>query len=133
MHDICSGITMKKYTEDHEWIVIDQDNNGTVATVGITQHAATQLGDLVYIELPSIDDTVNKGDEAVVIESVKAAGEVLAPCTGKIIAINEALQDDAEITGNDPEGEGWLFKIALDNPSELESTMTEEEYTAFNS
>lgn len=117
---------MKRYTEDHEWLVLD----GDIATIGITQHAATQLGDLVYVELPSVDDQFNKGDEAVVIESVKAAGEVQAPCQGTVVEINEALNDDAEIAGNDPEGEGWLFKMRLNDLSEIENMMDQASYEA---
>ncbi|MGS2718685.1 glycine cleavage system protein GcvH [Eionea flava] len=117
---------MRKYTEDHEWLEIE----GDVATVGITEHASTQLGDLVYVELPEIDTDVNTGDEIVVIESVKAAGEVLAPCDGKIIAINEALVDDAEIVSNNPESDGWFFKIQISDSSQTDGMMDKETYDA---
>jgi glycine cleavage system H protein len=115
---------MRKYTEDHEWLEIS-DN---IATVGITEHATTQLGDLVYVELPNVDDKVSTGDEVAVIESVKAAGEVLAPCDGRIVEVNTALTDDPEIVSNTPESDGWLFKIELSNPSQTETMMNKESY-----
>jgi glycine cleavage system H protein len=117
---------MRKYTEDHEWLEII----GNIATVGITAHAADQLGDLVYVELPSIDTDVNTGDEVVIIESVKAAGEVLAPCNGKIVAVNEALTDDAEIVNHNPESDGWLFKLEISDLSQTESMMDKDTYDA---
>lgn len=118
---------MKKYTQDHEWLLLVED---TIATVGITEYAATQLGDIVYVDLPNTDDNVNKGEEVVVIESVKAAGEVMAPCSGKIVAVNEVLNENAELAGTDPEDEGWLFKIQLEDAHEIEGLMNQEEYEA---
>jgi len=115
---------MRKYTEDHEWLEID----GNIATVGITEHATTQLGDLVYVELPDIDDEVSTGDEVVVIESVKAAGEVLAPCNGRIAEVNTALADDPEIVSNTPESDGWLFKLQISDLSDIESMLDREAY-----
>lgn len=117
---------MRKYTEDHEWLEIE----GNTATIGITEHAATQLGDLVYVELPEVGADVSTGDEVVVIESVKAAGEVLAPCDGKIIAVNEALVDDAEIVSNTPESDGWLFKITVSDSSQIDDMMDKAAYDA---
>ncbi|EGG94135.1 Glycine cleavage system H protein [gamma proteobacterium IMCC1989] len=115
---------MRKYTEDHEWLEID----GNIATVGITEHATTQLGDLVYVELPDVDDEVSTGDEVVVIESVKAAGEVLAPCNGRIVEVNTALIDDAEIVSNTPESDGWLFKLQISDLSDIESMLDRDAY-----
>lgn len=117
---------MKKFTQDHEWLLLE--NN--IATVGITEYAATQLGDIVYVELPEVDQEFNQGDEVVVIESVKAAGEVAIPCRGKIIAINDELNDNAELAGTDPEGEGWLFKMQLEDTAAVEKLMSQEEYEA---
>lgn len=117
---------MRKYTEDHEWLEID----GNIATVGITEHAATQLGDLVYVELPNVGDELHTGDDAVVIESVKAAGEVLAPCDGRVLEINEALTEDAEIVSNNPESDGWLFKIEINDLSQIEEMMDKAAYDA---
>jgi glycine cleavage system H protein len=115
---------MRKYTEDHEWLEINDD----IATVGITEHATTQLGDLVYIELPDVGIEVSTGDEIIVIESVKAAGEVLAPCDGTIIEINTTLVENAEIVSNNPESDGWLFKIRINNPSQIETMMDKDAY-----
>jgi glycine cleavage system H protein len=115
---------MRKYTEDHEWLEID----GNIATVGITEHATTQLGDLVYVELPDVADEVSTGDEVVVIESVKAAGEVLAPCNGRIVEVNTALIDDAEIVSNTPESDGWLFKLQISDLSDIESMLDRDAY-----
>jgi len=115
---------MRKYTEDHEWLEI----NSNIATVGITEHATTQLGDLVYVELPDVDTEVRTGDEVVVIESVKAAGEVLAPCNGRIIEVNTALIDNAEIVSNTPESDGWLFKLEINDLSETEAMLDRDAY-----
>jgi glycine cleavage system H protein len=115
---------MKKYTEDHEWL----DINDNIATVGITEHATTQLGDLVYVELPNINDNVSTGDEVAVIESVKAAGEVLAPCNGRIVEVNTALSDDPEMVSNTPESDGWLFKLEISDLSEIEAMLDRDAY-----
>ncbi|MFT7387635.1 MAG: glycine cleavage system H protein [Candidatus Endobugula sp.] len=117
---------MRKYTENHEWLEI----SGSIATVGITAHAADQLGDLVYVELPDVDTNVIIGDEVVVIESVKAAGEVLAPCNGKIVAINEALIKDTEIVNHHPENDGWLFKLEIRDLSQTKDMMDKQAYDA---
>jgi glycine cleavage system H protein len=114
-----------KFTEDHEWIRIEGDGNGTV---GITDHAQQQLGDLVYVELPEVGTQAVKGEEIVVIESVKAAGGVKAPVAGTVIAVNQAVADDPALVNQDATGEGWFFKIEIADSGELESLMDEAGY-----
>ena len=113
-----------KYTEDHEWLLAD----GDIVTVGITEHAATQLGDVVFIELPEIETMVAKGDEIVVIESVKAASDIVAPLDGEIVEVNEALTDTPGMVNEDPLGTAWFFKIKVEDPGALDEYMTEDEY-----
>jgi glycine cleavage system H protein len=115
-----------KYTEDHEWLLAD----GDVVTVGITEHAATQLGDVVFVELPEVETMVAKGDEIVVIESVKAASDIVAPLDGEIVEVNEALVDAPALVNEDPTGAAWFFRIKVDTPSLLDDFMTEDEYKA---
>ncbi|MDP7151944.1 MAG: glycine cleavage system protein GcvH [Paracoccaceae bacterium] len=114
-----------KYTEEHEWLLPESD--GTV-TVGITEHAATQLGDIVFVELPEEGDTVAKGDEIVVIESVKAASDIVAPLDGEIVEVNDALADDPGKVNEDPVGDGWFFKIKPEDPSQMDDYMDEAGY-----
>ncbi len=114
-----------KYTSSHEWIRVEGDE----ATVGITDHAQSQLGDLVYVELPMIEDEVFAGKEASVVESVKTAADVYSPLTGMITAINEKLTAEPEIINQDPYGEGWLFKVKMQDESELDDFLTAEEYS----
>lgn len=114
------------YTEDHEWVSVD----GDTATIGITDHAQGQLGDLVYVELPETGRTVAKGEDAVVVESVKAASDVYAPVSGEITEINAALNDDPELVNKGAESSGWLFKMKLSDPSELEKLMDQAAYLA---
>ena len=99
-----------KYTEDHEWLRVE----GDVLVVGITEHAAEQLGDVVFVELPELETMVAKGDEAAVIESVKAASDILAPVDGEIVEVNEKLVDNPRMVNADPTGEAWFFKIKVD-------------------
>ena len=115
-----------KYTEEHEWL----REEGDVYVVGITEHATTQLGDLVFVELPEVGATVTKDDEIVVIESVKAASDILAPVDGEITEINEALVNDPSLANSDALGDGWFFKIKPSDPSQLEGMMDEAAYTA---
>ncbi len=115
------------FTEDHEWIELD----GDVATVGITDYAQSQLGDIVFVEVPEEGREVTKGDDAAVVESVKAASDVYAPVTGTVIEGNAALADNPALVNEDPEGEGWFFKLTLSDPSELDSLMDEAKYQAF--
>ena len=115
---------MLKFTEDHEWVKLE----GDVATVGITAHAAEQLGDLVFVELPEAGTTLETGSTAATIESVKAASEVYAPVNGEIVEANDAIVDDPSIVNSDPGGEGWFFKIKLSDPSEMDGLMDEAAY-----
>ena len=116
-----------KYTEEHEWIKLQ----GNVAIVGITEHAAEQLGDLVFVELPEVGAEVSKDDEVVVIESVKAASDILAPLNGKIVEVNNAIVEDPSLVNSDPMGEGWFFKLESISEGDLDSMMTKEQYDAF--
>lgn len=116
-----------RYTEEHEWLRID----GDVVVVGITEHAAEQLGDVVFVELPEIEAVVAKGDEVSVIESVKAASDILAPVDGEIVEVNEALVDNPGLVNEDPLGDAWFFKMKLDDLSVLDDLMTEDEYKDF--
>jgi glycine cleavage system H protein len=112
------------FSEDHEWIRVE----GDVATVGITDYAQSQLGDLVFVELPALGSTVMKGDAAVVVESVKAASDVYVPVAGTITAINDAAASDPSLVNSAPEGDGWLWRMTLANPSELEGLMDAAAY-----
>ncbi len=113
-----------KFTEDHEWVLLD----GDVATVGITDFAQQQLGDVVFVEVPEAGTQVDTGGEAGVVESVKAASEVYAPFAGEIIEGNAALADDPTLVNSDPEGNGWFFKIKPADPSDLDGLMDAEAY-----
>ncbi len=117
-----------RYTRDHEWIVMEDDD---IAVVGITDYAQDQLGELVYVELPKIDQELGAGSDAVVIESVKAAGEVKAPVSGSIVEVNEALVDEPEKVNNDPMGEGWFIKMKVTDTSELDDLMDENAYKEY--
>jgi glycine cleavage system H protein len=112
------------FTKDHEWIRVD----GDVATVGISDHAQEALGDIVFAEAPEAGRTLSKGQEAAVVESVKAASDVYSPVGGDVVEGNSALGDDPAIINRDPEGEGWFFKLKLADPSELEGLMSEADY-----
>lgn len=113
-----------KYTEDHEWIRIE----GEVAVVGITGYAQEQLGDVVHVDLPEVGASLSKGDEAAVIDSVKAASEVYAPADGEVTAVNEGLEDDPGKVNSDPEGDGWFMKIKLADKSQLDGLMDKAAY-----
>ena len=115
------------FTQDHEWIEVD----GDIATVGITDYAQSQLGDIVFVETPEAGKTVSKGDDAAVVESVKAASDVYAPVAGTVVEGNPALADNPALVNEDPEGEGWFFRLTLANPSEVESLMDEAAYKDF--
>ena len=117
-----------RFTKDHEWIQMEDDNIGVV---GITDYAQDQLGELVYVELPEIDQELGTGSDAVVIESVKAAGEVKAPVSGSVVEVNEALVDEPEKVNNDPMGDGWFIKIKVANTDELEDLMDEDAYKEY--
>jgi glycine cleavage system H protein len=114
-----------KYTEDHEWLRPEGDD---IVVVGITEHAAKELGDVVFVQLPEVDAMVASGDEVVVIESVKAASDILAPVDGEIVEVNSALADNPGLVNADPTGAGWFFKIKVDDLSVLDDFMDEDEY-----
>lgn len=116
-----------KYTEEHEWLRVEGDE----VLVGISTHAAEQLGDVVFVELPDAGTTVSKDDEIVVIELVKAASDILAPLDGEITEVNEALVDEPGKVNEDPEGEAWFFKMKVDDMSEMDDLMDEAAYKAF--
>ena len=117
-----------KYTEEHEWLRIEDDG---LVTVGITDFAQGHLGDLVYVQLPEIGKEIGKGEEAAVIESVKAASEIMMPATGVVVDVNMMLADEPGKVNEDPTGAGWFFKMKVNEPSELESLMDEAAYTTF--
>ncbi|MDD9900834.1 MAG: glycine cleavage system protein GcvH [Alphaproteobacteria bacterium] len=112
------------YSEDHEYVAVD----GDVAMVGITDYAQNALGDVVYVELPKVGDTLEAGDQAGVVESVKSASEVYTPVSGEVILVNEALADNPALVNSDPVGDGWFFKIRLSDAAELEDLKDEDGY-----
>jgi glycine cleavage system H protein len=112
------------FTKEHEWIRVE----GDTATVGISNHAQEALGDIVFAEVPEAGKTLTKGQEAAVVESVKAASDVYAPVSGEVTEGNQAVADDPSVINTDPEGEGWFFKLKLDNPGELDGLMDESAY-----
>ena len=116
-----------KYTEEHEWLRAEDD----VVVVGITAHASEQLGDVVFVELPEVGTEVAKDDDAVVIESVKAASDILAPIDGEIVEVNEVLADEPGKVNDDPEGDAWFFKIKPSDPSQMDDYMDEAAYKKF--
>ncbi|MBO9628555.1 MAG: glycine cleavage system protein GcvH [Shinella sp.] len=115
---------MLKFTEEHEWLKIE----GGVATVGITVHAAEQLGDLVFVELPEVGATFSKGGDAATVESVKAASDVYCPLDGEIVEVNEAITADPSLVNSDPQGAGWFFKLKLANVADADGLMDEAAY-----
>ena len=120
-------MTKKFFTKEHEWIVID----GTSGTIGITQYAQEQLGDVVHVDLPEIGKTVAAGDEIAVVESVKAASELFSPVSGKIGEVNNMVINNPSIINSSPEDEGWFIKMEITNKSELEDLMDETSYMKF--
>ena len=116
-----------KYTKDHEWIKVE----GDTATIGITEHAQEQLGDVVFVELPAVGKKVVKGGEAAVVESVKAASEVYAPVTGEVMAVNKELVGDPALVNRGAEGDGWFMKVKLANKNELDDLMDKAAYDKF--
>jgi glycine cleavage system H protein len=113
-----------KYTKEHEWLRVE----GDLVVVGITEHAATALGDVVFVELPEPETVVAEGDEVCVIESVKAASDILAPLDGEIVEVNTKLVDNPSLVNEDPTGAAWFFKIKIDDMSVLDDLMDEDEY-----
>ncbi len=117
----------KRFTKEHEWVMMD----GDIATVGITDHAQEQLGDLVHVELPELERAVAEGETCAVVESVKAASDIFAPLTGKIVEINETIVEDPSIVNSDAEGEGWFFRLEIDDPASFEQLMDQDAYDEY--
>ena len=117
----------RHFTTEHEWIEVD----GEVGTVGITDYAQGQLGDVVFVETPAEGRTLTKGDEAATVESVKAASDVYAPASGIVLEGNPALADTPDLVNSDPEGEGWFYRLTLSDPAEVAALMDETAYAAF--
>ncbi|WP_127136536.1 glycine cleavage system protein GcvH [Flagellimonas oceanensis] len=115
-----------KYTKDHEWVKID----GDIATVGITDFAQSELGDIVYVEVETLDETLDKEEVFGTVEAVKTVSDLFLPLSGEIIEFNEALEDEPEKVNSDPYGEGWMVKIKLSEPSEVEELMSADDYKA---
>ena len=115
---------MLKFTEEHEWLNLD----GEVATVGITAHAAEQLGDVVFVQLPEVGTKLTKGDGAAVVESVKAASDVYAPLSGEVVEVNKTVVDDPASVNADPQGKAWFFKLKLDDVKDMDGLMDQAAY-----
>lgn len=115
------------FTEDHEWVDVD----GDIGTVGITDYAQGQLGDIVFVDIPEEGKALTKGDEAAVVESVKAASDVYTPVSGTVLEGNSALEDNSGLVNEDAEGEGWFFKLTISDKSELDELMDEAKYSDF--
>ena len=113
-----------KYSKEHEWVATEE----AVATIGITDHAQEQLGEIVYIELPSVGEKVSKDDPFGVVESVKAVSDIYAPVSGTVVDVNEDLPESPEVVNEDPYGDGWLIKVKVSDPSDLDDLMDNEEY-----
>ncbi|AFT68584.1 Glycine cleavage system H protein [Alloalcanivorax dieselolei B5] len=113
-----------RYRTSHEWVRVEND----VAVVGITDHAQDAMGDLVYVELPEVGQVLATGEEAGVVESVKAASDIYAPVSGEVVAINDALEDEPELVNQEAFGNGWLFKIKMADPGELKEMLTADQY-----
>ncbi|UCF64856.1 MAG: glycine cleavage system protein GcvH [bacterium] len=116
-----------KFTKEHEWVKAE----GDTAVVGITDYAQKELGDVVYVELPQVGDSFNQGDACSNIESVKAVSDIYAPLSGEITEVNETLEDTPEMVNKDPYGDGWIFKLKMDDPDELNELMTDEDYNEY--
>lgn len=118
---------MKKFAKTHEWVKVD----GNLAIVGISNHAQEKLGDVVYVDLPQVGKVVKKAEAFMSVESVKAASDIYAPVSGKIVEVNEKLSNQPELINKDAEGEGWLVKIEMSDPNELSDLLDEESYRRF--
>ena len=114
-----------KYTKDHEWVLID----GKIATVGITDFAQSELGDIVYIEVDTIDESLNKDEVFGTVEAVKTVSDLFMPIAGEVLEFNEALESDPELVNSDPYGEGWMIKVKISDASELENLLSDEAYS----
>ena len=118
---------MKRYTDQHEWVNLEDG----IATVGISNHAAEELGDITFVELPELDDAIEKGGQLAVVESVKAAADVYSPITGTVSEVNESLEDSPETVNQSAEGDGWICRLTDVDASSLDDLMTEEAYSDF--
>jgi glycine cleavage system H protein len=116
-----------KYTKDHEWLLLEDDDT---AVIGITDYAQEQLGEMVFVELPDVGRDISQGEEAAVVESVKAAGDVKAPVSGIVVEVNEALADEPGKVNEDPLGDGWFFKLKISDPKELDKLLDESDYNS---
>ena len=119
--------TDKRFTKDHEWVTLD----GDIATVGITDHAQEQLGELVFIELPELEREVAAGEACAVVESVKAASDVYAPLAGKVAEVNDTITEEPAIVNNDAEGEGWFFRLELNDTADFDALMDQDAYDEY--
>jgi glycine cleavage system H protein len=113
-----------KYSEEHEWVTVE----GEIATIGITDYAQKALGDIVFVESPVMGSEINQGDETGVVESVKAASDIITPVSGEVVEVNEDLEAAPNTVNTDPTGDGWMFKVKLSNAEELDGLMNDEEY-----
>jgi len=113
-----------RYTEEHEWVKLD----GNVATVGITDFAQSELGDIVYLEIDTLDSEINSNDVFGTVEAVKTVSDLFMPVNGKVIEVNSSLEDNPEVVNDDPYGDGWIIKIEVSNPSDIDALMSSEEY-----
>jgi glycine cleavage system H protein len=113
-----------RYTEEHEWVKLD----GNVATVGITDFAQSELGDIVYLEIDTLDTEINSNDVFGTVEAVKTVSDLFMPVNGKVIEVNSSLEDNPEVVNDDPYGDGWIIKIEVSNPSDIDALMSSEEY-----
>ena len=113
-----------KYSEEHEWVIVE----GDIATVGITDYAQKALGDIVFVEAPDVGSEINQGDETGVVESVKAASDMITPVSGEVVEINEDLEAAPNTVNTDPTGDGWMFKVKLSDPEEIDGLMNAAEY-----
>ncbi len=114
----------RKYSTEHEWVMVD----GDVAVIGISEYAQDQLGEVVYVDLPGVGDTLTAGDTFGEIESVKSVSELYAPITGEVVEVNDSLGDTPETVNQDPHGEGWMIKVRVDDPAEVEGLMSADDY-----
>ncbi len=120
-------MTKIRFSKEHEWLLASDG----VVTIGISDYAQGQLGDVVYVELPNIGKNVNQGEQGAVVESVKAASEIYAPVGGEVVEVNDKLEDDPSLVNSDPLGEGWFFKLKINNESELDVLMNEDAYLEY--
>lgn len=124
MHNVPENLL---YSKDHEWVEV----NGDIATIGITDHAQAELSDVVFVDLPTVGDSISAGDAVTVVESVKAASDVYTPISGEVLEVNEELSNDPSLINSDPYGAGWIYKVRIELPSEMDDLMNAADYEAF--